>query len=466
MPRTPVEVCTTNMTAAVHVENLSKCYRLGARPRSIRDLVNATARRWFGRSIETPVQPSMHAGDRRAQDGQFWALNDISFEVQPGEIVGVIGRNGSGKSTLLKVLSQIVTPTTGRVKLNGRVASLLEVGTGFHPELTGRENVYLNSAILGMSKSEVRRKFDDIVSFAEVDQFIDTPVKRYSSGMYVRLAFAVAAHLESEILIVDEVLAVGDVEFQERCLGKINDVSRHGRTVMFVSHNVASIRQLTQRCILLQQGELEFDGRTEEALARYIRRGQPDNFGLAFDVESIERPFNGLTNEIRFCRLTLVSETSDGFLKSGKLSFQAVLRQNAPVTAFRFSVTIYRDDHVPVGTCFSDRMTPAGSGTTFSLTMTLNDLPLAGGEFYCGVSVGDYKSQGWVIYDSVTEVLGFRVTPERPRNGSQAWHACWGPIGFPNIMISRTGAQDLSEPAPVDDSKEACVSVGHAPAIV
>lgn len=437
-----VESCAKTMTVAVRVDNLSKCYRLGTRSRSIRDLVNATAGRWFGRSVEAPVQPVSHTGDRRAHNGQFWALRDISFEVQAGEIVGVIGRNGSGKSTLLKVLSQIVTPTTGRVKLNGRVASLLEVGTGFHPELTGRENVYLNSAILGMSKSEVRRKFDDIVSFAEVDQFIDTPVKRYSSGMYVRLAFAVAAHLESEILIVDEVLAVGDAEFQERCLGKINDVSRHGRTVMFVSHNVASIRQLTQRCILLQQGELEFDGSTEDALAKYIRRGQPNDHGLAFDVESIERPFNGLSNEIRFCRLTLLSEARDGYLKSGRLSFQAVLRQNAPVTAYRFCVTIYRDDHVPVGTCFSDRMTPVEPGTTFSLKMTLNDLPLAGGEFYCGISVGDYKSQGWVIYDSVTEVLGFRVTPESTRNGSQTWHACWGPIGFSNIAISGMDSLD------------------------
>jgi len=453
------------MTAAIRVDNLSKCYRLGTRSRSIRDLVNSTARRWLGCSVESPVQPMEHDGDRRVQDGNFWALQDVSFEVQPGEIVGVIGRNGSGKSTLLKVLSQIVTPTTGRVKLNGRVASLLEVGTGFHPELTGRENVYLNSAILGMSKAEVRRKFDDIVSFAEVDRFIDTPVKRYSSGMYVRLAFAVAAHLESEILIVDEVLAVGDVEFQERCLGKINDVSRHGRTVMFVSHNVASIRQLTQRCVLLQQGELEFDGPTEDALARYIRRGLPNDFGLTFDVESIERPFNGLTNEIRFCRLTLLSETRDGYLKNGRLSFQAVMRQNAPVTAFRFCVTIYRDDHVPVGTCFSDRMTPAESEATFSLTMTLNDLPLAGGEFYCGVSVGDYKSQGWVIYDSVTEVLSFRVTPESPRNGSQAWHACWGPISFPNIAITRTIAQAASAETRVDDSFGSSESTRHAPAI-
>src|SRR3984885_7367424 len=184
----------------------------------------------------------------------FWALKDVSFEVKRGEVVGIIGRNGAGKSTLLKILSRITEPTSGRIEIDGRVASLLEVGTGFHGELTGRENVFLNGAILGMSRAEVRRKFDEIVAFAEIDKFLDTPVKRYSSGMYMRLAFAVAAHLEPEILIVDEVLAVGDVEFQKKCLGKIGEVSREGRTVLFVSHNMHAIRTLCDRCIYLDNG--------------------------------------------------------------------------------------------------------------------------------------------------------------------------------------------------------------------
>ena len=199
----------------------------------------------------------------------FWALRDVSFDVQQGEVLGIIGRNGAGKSTLLKILSRITEPTEGRVNLRGRVASLLEVGTGFHPELTGRENIYLNGAMLGMTRAEIKRKFDEIVAFAEVEKFLDTPVKRYSSGMYVRLAFAVAAHLEPEILIVDEVLAVGDAEFQKKCLGKMGEVARGGRTVLFVSHDLQAIMQLTKRTILLKSGCLEHDGPSPESIAVY-----------------------------------------------------------------------------------------------------------------------------------------------------------------------------------------------------
>ncbi len=203
----------------------------------------------------------------------IWALKDLSFEIAPGEIVGIIGRNGAGKSTLLKILSRIVEPTAGRVELYGSVASLLEVGTGFHPELTGRENVFLNGSILGMPRREIENKFDDIVSFAEVEKFIDTPVKRYSSGMYVRLAFAVAAHLEPEILVVDEVLAVGDYAFQQKCLNKMHDVSTHGRTVLFVSHNMGAINRLCNRAVLLEQGKLLTMGPTSEVVQKYIMRG-------------------------------------------------------------------------------------------------------------------------------------------------------------------------------------------------
>lgn len=202
---------------------------------------------------------------------EFWALRDINFEVQPGEVIGIIGRNGAGKSTLLKILSRITEPTTGSIKLRGRVASLLEVGTGFHPELSGRENIFLNGAILGMSRAEIRRKFDEIVAFAEVEKFLDTPVKRYSSGMYVRLAFAVAAHLEPEILIVDEVLAVGDGEFQKKCLGRMNTVSRSGRTVLFVSHNLEALRTICTAGLLLENGVSAAAGPIEEVISKYNR---------------------------------------------------------------------------------------------------------------------------------------------------------------------------------------------------
>ncbi len=202
---------------------------------------------------------------------EFWALKDVSFEVAQGEVLGIIGRNGAGKSTLLKVLSRITEPTKGRVTLRGRVASLLEVGTGFHPELTGRENIFLNGAILGMTRSEITKKFEEIVDFAGVEKFLDTPVKRYSSGMYVRLAFAVAAHLDPEILIIDEVLAVGDSEFQKKCLGKMKDVAMYGRTVLLVSHNMGSIKQLCSRCLLMENGKLVSMGDVDKAVSSYVR---------------------------------------------------------------------------------------------------------------------------------------------------------------------------------------------------
>jgi len=258
----------------ISVENLSKSYRLG-------QIGTGTLTRdlsvWWARARGKP-NPLLKIGqdDRGNRDGEtIWALKDVSFSVEQGEVLGVIGRNGAGKSTLLKVLSRVTAPTSGRVKVKGRIASLLEVGTGFHPELTGRENVYLNGAILGMTREEVTRKFDEIVDFSGVEQFIDTPVKRYSSGMYVRLAFAVAAHLEPEILLVDEVLAVGDAEFQKKCLGKMDEVAHEGRTVLFVSHNMAAIETLCQRVIYLKQGLLFDSGQTSLMIAKYLENPDP-----------------------------------------------------------------------------------------------------------------------------------------------------------------------------------------------
>lgn len=255
------------MPPIIEVNNLGKKYNIGERQGyvALRDVLTNIAKspaRWFGAKVKTALG--------QADPNEFWALQDINFKVEQGEVLGIIGRNGAGKSTLLKILSQITPPTTGEIKLRGRVGSLLEVGTGFHPELTGRENIFLNGAILGMRKKEIERKFDEIVEFAGIEKFLDTPVKRYSSGMYVRLAFSVAAHLEPEILIVDEVLAVGDAEFQKKCLGKMQDVTKkEGRTVLFVSHNMDAIRNLCTRCILLDKGAKVFDGDTEKALSEY-----------------------------------------------------------------------------------------------------------------------------------------------------------------------------------------------------
>ncbi len=265
---------------AIRVTNLSKEYRIGPSAngdqrfgyRSLRDLLTDRVA-LSARYLRRPVQPNGATNDGATNnrgEQSFWALNDLSFEVKQGEVVGIIGRNGAGKSTLLKILSRITEPTKGEVDLYGRVGSLLEVGTGFHPELTGRENIYLNGAILGMKRIELTRNFDEIVAFAEVERFIDTPVKHYSSGMYLRLAFAVAAHLEPEILLVDEVLAVGDAQFQKKCLGKMGDVAQEGRTVLFVSHNMAAMRSLCPRGILLEAGQLKYAGSMAHCIQEYL----------------------------------------------------------------------------------------------------------------------------------------------------------------------------------------------------
>jgi len=252
------------MRPIIRVDNISKQYHIGAARGAARYM---TLRESMAKAVRHPLDRLRRIA--RHQEDMIWALKGVSFEVMQGEVVGIIGSNGSGKSTLLKVLSRITKPSTGRVELYGRVASLLEVGTGFHPDLTGRENVYLNGAILGMKRREIERKFDEIVAFADIDQFLDTPVKHYSSGMYVRLAFAVAAHLDPDILIVDEVLAVGDMNFQKKCLGKMNDVTRSGRTVLFVSHAMSMVAQLCERVILLERGRINTAGPADEVIARY-----------------------------------------------------------------------------------------------------------------------------------------------------------------------------------------------------
>jgi len=289
------------MPPIISVRNLSKRYKLGVvNARTLRDELHGLMARFVRRKqgtggrgqgqMPSTLDPRRTTPSDPSSD--FWALRDVSFDVQPGEVVGIIGRNGAGKSTLLKILSRITEPTSGEARIRGRVASLLEVGTGFHPELTGRENIFLNGAILGMTKAEVRAKFDEIVAFAEVERFIDTPVKRYSSGMYVRLAFAVAAHLEPEILIVDEVLAVGDSAFQKKCLGKMEQVSgRDGRTVLFVSHQMAMISNLCSRCILMQKGMVAQVGPSDDVIRRYLSEGLDS--GSAGLAKRTDRQGNG-----------------------------------------------------------------------------------------------------------------------------------------------------------------------------
>jgi len=291
------------MTTAISVKNLGKQYKIGAvqgkfHYNMFRDVIMDTL------LMPVRVFQALRGTGMRGTSGtsSFWALKDISFDLEEGKVLGIVGRNGAGKSTLLKILSRVTEPTTGTVSVRGRVGSLLEVGTGFHPELTGRENIFMNGAILGMKNAEIESKFDEIVEFSEVSQFIDTPVKRYSSGMYLRLAFAVAAHLEPEILVVDEVLAVGDAEFQRKCLGKMSDVAQQGRTVLFVSHNMSAILRLTQEAIVLNKGQMIMRGPTQEAVDFYLSSGQAQAGERIWDEEDVpasSAPFRPISLRVK-----------------------------------------------------------------------------------------------------------------------------------------------------------------------
>ena len=299
------------------VENISKQYRLGQLGTGT---ISHDLNRWFHkvRGKEDPFLKLGDVNDTSVADGgeYVWSLKDINFEVKQGEVLGIIGKNGAGKSTLLKILSQITTPTTGQIKVKGRIAALLEVGTGFHPDLTGRENIFLNGAILGMTKQEIKSKLDEIIDFSGVAKYLDTPVKRYSSGMMVRLGFAVAAHLEPEILIVDEVLAVGDAEFQKKCLGKMKDVSGQGRTVLFVSHNMPSIRVLCNTCLYLEQGKIKRLGYTDDIISEYLSNDLKSDFSTDGLIPETLSLYN--TGEAKFISALLFNSTGD---KSEELDF-------------------------------------------------------------------------------------------------------------------------------------------------
>lgn len=328
-------------TPIISVRDLSKVYRIGTAPRhdTLRDQLVSGMRRLLGKNSAAGENGSASTFQ------EFWALRGVSFDIQQGEVVGIIGRNGAGKSTLLKLLSQITEPTGGEIRMRGRVASLLEVGTGFHPELTGRENIFLNGAILGMSQSEIRKKFDEIVDFSGIEKFLDTPVKRYSSGMYVRLAFAVAAHLEPEILIVDEVLAVGDMQFQKKCLGKMNDVSKSGRTVLFVSHNLGAVQALCSKALLFEGGRLLAQDAPAPLISRYLSTGQ----------QAITSSTYANNPKEIACLLRASIETdpsaSTPLSITKPLTFKLEYAINLPNSGINWAVQIMRDG-VPIATTF------------------------------------------------------------------------------------------------------------------
>jgi lipopolysaccharide transport system ATP-binding protein len=384
----------------IEVSAVSKHYVIQHESRhdNLRDTLHHTARKlWrrvrWGTGFETE---------------EFWALRDISFSVQPGEVVGIIGRNGAGKSTLLKILSRITEPTSGRIALRGRVASLLEVGTGFHPDLTGRENIFLNGAILGMQRKEITRKFDEIVAFAEVERFLDTPVKRYSSGMYVRLAFAVAAHLEPEILIVDEVLAVGDAQFQKKCLGKLEEVAHQGgRTVLFVSHNLATISRLCSSAILLRQGQVAMRGTAMEAVARYL---------VSDDAQStVFTPARPGSDAVSLLRAELVTGRPDAAISPGQagvlvLRYQIHQRTENLRVGFRLQG---QDGTVVLTSANTDTVagaapvSPAGPGT-YETRCTIPAHWLNRGQYYFTLAADVQNQQVHFFYENA---LALNVDP-------------------------------------------------------
>ncbi|MGI0488912.1 ABC transporter ATP-binding protein [Pantanalinema rosaneae CENA516] len=384
----------------VQVENLGKRYRLGepSQPNSLKSAMSQGLR-----SLSRTLTGRSRRRQPVAQADEFWALREVSFEIRQGDRVGIVGRNGAGKSTLLKILSRITEPSRGEVRLQGRVASLLEVGTGFHPELTGRENIFLNGAILGMSKAEIRRKFDEIVAFAEVERFLDTPVKRYSSGMYVRLAFAVAAHLEPEILIVDEVLAVGDVQFQSKCLGKMQDVAQHGRTVLFVSHNMAAVRQLCTSAILLQQGELIMTGTGEQVVSRFLSHPQTQAnvrhispYGIEL-VEAVLQDVDHLpTRSLVFDR--------DYTLRVILQAHQSLMNCGVVVKVFDSVGTL-------VSTLCSteEGIAPFALRDRHEVTFDLPRLPLFPGEYRASIYI--FRPNDGIAYLAAEDVLSFEVHP-------------------------------------------------------
>ncbi|MGJ5673039.1 MAG: ABC transporter ATP-binding protein [Nostochopsis sp.] len=406
----------------IRVENLGKKFIIAHqqdnsgryRYKALRDVI-ADGAKSLTKSLMKPDSKKISNPSRE----EFWALKDVSFEIQQGEAIGVIGRNGAGKSTLLKVLSRITEPTEGRIAIKGRIASLLEVGTGFHPELTGRENIFLNGSVLGMSRVEIKKKFDEIVAFAEVEKFLDTPVKRYSSGMYVRLAFSVAAHLEPEILIVDEVLAVGDSAFQKKCLGKMEDVAtKEGRTVLFVSHSMQAINQLTKRCILLSKGNIQFDGSTTKAVQLYLTGQKHDSEQPGY----YQAPANKTGNYLAWVRVH--TSEGEGIHSWGEaITFEFALNITKPHESLWFSFQIVSALQQPI--CifwFCDPEAPfRRESGTFIVRCQIPKFRLYMGSYTLTTWFSERRSE--TLLENLREICSFEVTMHKNERPEYQWEA-------------------------------------------
>ena len=422
-------------TTAIHCEALGKRYRLGERPtNSLREALMKRLSAPFHRDPTTKAEGN--------GDGTIWALRNASFEIGEGEVVGIIGRNGAGKSTLLKVLARITEPTEGFAEVRGRIGSLLEVGTGFHPELTGRENIFLNGAILGMRKAEITRKFDEIVAFAEIEKFLDTPVKRYSSGMYVRLAFAVAAHLEPEILLVDEVLAVGDAPFQKKCFERVRAVGRSGRTILFVSHNMAALRQVCQRGIILDGGRVVADGEINEVVDQYL---VTVDLASAQTVES-ETP-TCILQYVQIRSLTSpVIKTYDAVEVRARFTAKVAMKDPGIYVSF-----LTLDSHRLTGVVTKDMETfpPLEAGQTVEMGFVIEDFPLLAGTYYMEVQFRDTAEQK---YEFVPAMFRFTVA-ETPVYGVRKTDGWFGHVALHAHPFSSQKESTLMQAVPRDGKK-------------
>ena len=417
---------------AIKIEHVSKQYRLGAIGGGT---LKGDLQSWWARK-RGREDPNSKIGERTdVKIGErFLALDDINLEVKKGEALGIIGHNGAGKSTLLKLLSRVTAPTTGKISYNGRITSMLEVGTGFHPELTGRENIYMNGAILGLTKAEIDAKMEDIIEFSEVRQFIDTPVKRYSSGMYVKLAFSVAAHLDSEIMIMDEVLAVGDSRFQQKCLQKMRKVAEDGRTVLYVSHNMSTIRQLCDRCIVLSKGKKIFDGEVEKAIELYV--GSIGSIQNKYIYSDEAHRHLQLHDSFYMEQLDIINHLSSGKKLNMELSCHSKVAREE--VFFRFEIQ-YQDGHT-VGTAVSSHGIPFSAGERKTISLEFSRAPLAPGSYSVNIiAFVLHKDGSQVFLDGVypgfiTEILHENVTIDNQRQ--LTWRVQdWGNVRFPDIMI-------------------------------
>ncbi|MBO5166217.1 MAG: ABC transporter ATP-binding protein [Lachnospiraceae bacterium] len=416
----------------IKIDNLKKKYRLGLIGGGT---LTADLQSWWAK-VRKKEDPNLKIGEEAVEKKEFWALNGINLEVKKGETLGIIGANGAGKSTLLKVLSRVTAPTDGEVKIKGRISSMLEVGTGFHGELTGRENIYLNGAILGMSRKEVDAKMEDIIEFSECRKFIDTPVKRYSSGMYVKLAFAVAAHLDSEILVMDEVLAVGDMKFQEKCLGKMGDVAdKEGRTVLYVSHNMNTIQQLCSRCIVLDKGRIIYDGDVEEAIRIYM--GTVKESPTVVDLRELPRAEEHASGIVKMRTLEVLDTQNSVFEMDSKLRFKLTYFTEFDDLELHIRISFQYADGSPVTMIMTEKPFRSHKDREESVIFEVDTKKIVPGKYTMNIILYEINQFGtYRNCDGVKDAYCFEIAKNPQRMKNIEWsHRYWGHVMMDAVEI-------------------------------